>query len=62
MSRAGAAAPARLHKAGLSCWGCLVQPKRDQQDVVNRLQQCLLGIPSDVGTEGISKEEEMKRC
>lgn len=31
---------------------CLVQPKLDKQGVVNRLQQCLLGIPSDVGSEG----------
>lgn len=49
------AVPALLHKECLSCCGSLVQSKLDEQDVVNRLQRCLLVIRSDVGCKGTIK-------
>lgn len=49
------AVPALLPKEGLSRYRCLVQSKLDEQDVVNRLQQCLLVIHSDVRSKGTIK-------
>lgn len=49
------AVPALLHKKCPCCFECLVQLKLDEQDVVNRLQQCLLVIHSDVGSKGTIK-------
>lgn len=46
---------ALLHKACLSCYRRLVQHTLDEQHIVNRLQQCLLVIHSDVGSKGTIK-------